>query len=74
MDIILIIYSIVITCTAILINIAWYKHCQKNNDEWFDIATDINKDWAELAYKINHSWADAIHQILDKEVKKENDN
>lgn len=68
--VVLIIYSIIMTCVALAINISWLKHCRKLNDEWYYIAKRSNSEWRELAYSINDSWVNAIHKMYnDMEVE-----
>lgn len=34
--------------TALIVNVVWYKHCDKMNNEWYKRCLSINETWADL--------------------------
>ena len=38
--------------TALIVNVVWYKHCDKMNNEWYERCLSINETWADLCMEL----------------------
>ena len=38
--------------TALIVNVVWYKHCDKMNNEWYKRCLSINETWADLCMEL----------------------
>ena len=46
--------------TALIVNVVWYGHCDKMNNEWYKRCLSINETWADLCMELIDEGADRI--------------
>ena len=37
---------------ALIVNVVWYRHCDKMNNEWYERCLSINETWADLCMEL----------------------